>query len=191
MLLVLLGVGSCLGAVSCAKAQAKAAPEGPPLSVPAAPPRVLAPVDSEPLAENPPAPEPVATPTPPRTNARPAAPPRRPTTTTTTTEPEPKSEPAPPPAPAPAAETPPAAPRPATVAVDAAAEKRVRDQLKKATADLNRVDYKKLSADGKAQYEQSKRFNDQAEQALKDRDYVFASTLATKAAALATELLGR
>ncbi|HTM03552.1 MAG TPA: hypothetical protein VL173_08620 [Vicinamibacterales bacterium] len=147
-------------------------------------------MDSEPLAENPPAPEPVATPTPPRTAARPAPPPRR--QPTTTTETEPKAEPAPAPAPpTPAAESPATAPRPAATVVDAAAEKRVRDQLKKATNDLNRVDFKKLSNDGKAQYDQSKRFNEQAEQALKDRDYVFASTLANKAAALATELLGR
>ena len=183
---------SAFVAAGCAKAQAKAAPAGPPLSVPAPPPRVLAPVDSEPLAENPPTPEPTPTPPPPRTNARPATPTtRRPPTTTTETEP--KTEPAPAPAPpAAAAETPATPPRPAAAAVaDPAAEKRIRDVLKEATSRLNRVDFKKLSADGKAQYDQSKRFNEQAEQLLKDRDYVFAATIANKAAALATELLGR
>jgi hypothetical protein len=45
--------------------------------------------------------------------------------------------------------------------------------------------------DARAQYDQSKRFTQQAEQALKDRNFVFAATLADKAAALAVELVGR
>ena len=72
--------------------------------------------------------------------------------------------------------------------VDATQERKVRDVLTRATRDLNRVDYRKLSADGRSQYEQSKRFTEQAEQALKDHNYVFAATLADKAAALAGEL---
>ena len=87
--------------------------------------------------------------------------------------------------------TEPAAARPVATQADVAADKKVRDVMRKWEADLKRVDYKKLSADGRAQYEASKRFNDQAEQALKDRNYAFAATLADKAAALATELLGR
>ena len=65
----------------------------------------------------------------------------------------------------------------------------MQDLLKKATTDLNRVDYKKLSDDGKVQYDQSKRFNDQAQQAIKERNIVFALTLAEKAATLAAELV--
>jgi hypothetical protein len=71
----------------------------------------------------------------------------------------------------------------------AAAERKVRDLLTRAARDLNRVDYGKLSVDGRSQYEQSKRFSQQAEMALKDRNVVFATTLADKAATLATELL--
>jgi hypothetical protein len=56
---------------------------------------------------------------------------------------------------------------------------------------LGRVDYGKLNADARAQYEQSKRFTEQAQQALKDRNFVFASTLADKAAALAAGLAPR
>jgi hypothetical protein len=67
----------------------------------------------------------------------------------------------------------------------------VRDVLVRATRDLGRVDYGKLSADGRAQYDQSKRFSQQAEQALKERNLVFATTLADKAATLAAQLLGR
>jgi hypothetical protein len=53
------------------------------------------------------------------------------------------------------------------------------------------VDYARLSADGRMQYEQSKRFIQQAEDALKTQNFVFAQTLADKAATLAAELLGR
>ena len=73
----------------------------------------------------------------------------------------------------------------------AAAEQKVRDQLGRAAKDLSRVDYQKLSTDGRLSYDQSKRFAEQAEQALKDRNTPFAATLADKAAALAAELLGR
>jgi len=73
----------------------------------------------------------------------------------------------------------------------AATERAVRDVLTRANRDLSRVDYGKLSTDGRAQYEQSKRFSQQAEQALKERNLVFAATLADKAATLAAELLGR
>jgi len=67
----------------------------------------------------------------------------------------------------------------------------VRDTLTRAARDLGRVDYGRLGTDARAQYDQSKRFTQQAEQALKDRNFVFAATLADKAAALAAELVGR
>jgi hypothetical protein len=180
---------------ACAKAKAASAPDGPPLAMPQPPPRVLAPVD-EPLAATPTNPEPPAT-TAPRTPARPA--PRRPATAgTATPEPEPRQEPAtptPPPAaaqqPTPTPTEPPRELRPAVSAADAAEERKVRDVLQRAARDLSRVDYRKLTPEGRSQYEQSKRFTDQAEQAIKDRNYVFATTLADKAAALAAELLGR
>ena len=173
-------------AAGCAKAQASA-PAGPPLDVPAPPERVLAPVEepataSAPEPETPP-PAPVATTprTPPRPPARPAQPER------------PETPPA-------AAATPPAAPpaaegprelRPNTPSGDAAAERDARDKLARAARDLSRVDYGKLNADARSQYDQSKRFAEQAQQALKDRNFVFASTLADKAAALAAGLAPR
>jgi hypothetical protein len=55
---------------------------------------------------------------------------------------------------------------------------------------LSRVDYRKLTAEGRAQYDQSKRFSEQAESALRDRNLPFAATLADKAATLATQLGG-
>jgi hypothetical protein len=63
--------------------------------------------------------------------------------------------------------------------------------LARASRDLSRVNYSRLGADGRAQYEQSKRFSTQAEEALRERNLVFAATLADKAATLAAELLQR
>ena len=184
--LFVLGIGVIgIGNFACAKAQAKSVPEGPPLDVPAPPARVLAPVE-EPVIEVPPPAEVPAAAAPPRTPPRPPV--RR------------AEQPQQPPAdPAPVAVAPPVEPvpeaprelRPASPAGEAVAEKGVRDTLARAARDLGGINYGRLSADAKAQYEQSKRFTQQAEQALKDRNFVFAATLADKAATLAAGLTGR
>jgi type IV secretory pathway VirB10-like protein len=161
-------VASMAGA--CAKARAESAPEGPPLQIPVPPEHVLVPVE------------------PPVENA--AAAPRTPAA-----RPAPPAKPQPP---APVATAPPAQP-PATEARELTApspasganERSVKDVLTRASRDLNRVDYSRLSTDARAQYEQSKRFSEQAEQALKERNLIFAATLADKAATLAAELLGK
>jgi hypothetical protein len=67
----------------------------------------------------------------------------------------------------------------------------VRDVLTRAGRDMVRIDARRLSAQGREQYDQAKQFSEQAEQALKDRNFVYGLTLAEKAATLATELLGR
>ena len=64
----------------------------------------------------------------------------------------------------------------------------VQRQLKQADHDLSRVDYRALGTDARAQYETAKRFATLAEQALKERNLVFAQTLADKAAAIAAVL---
>jgi hypothetical protein len=108
------------------------------------------------------------------------------------TEPERPETPAPAAAaPVQPAPEPPRELRPASPAVDAAAEREARDALGRTANALSRVDYGKLNADARAQYDQSKRFVDQAQQALKDRNFVFAATLADKAATLAAELMAR
>ena len=182
--LFVLGIGVCgIGNFACAKAQAKTVPQGPPLDVPSPPARVLAPVE-EPVIEVAPPPEVPAAAAPPRTPPRPPV--RR-------AEPQPPADPAPV-AVAPPVEPAPEAPRelrPASPAGDAVAEKGVRDTLALAARDLGGVNYGRLSADAKAQYDQSKRFTQQAEQALKDKNFVFAATLADKAATLAAGLTGR
>lgn len=172
----------------CARAQAKAAAAGPPLEVPAPPDRVLAPVEEPVLATAPPPETPAAPPAAVAPRPAPRPPARRP-------EPE-RPEPAPA---APAAATAPPQPaaepprelRPASPAADAAAERDTRESLSRAAASLSRVDYGKLNTDARAQYDQSKRFMEQAQQALRDRNFVFAATLADKAATLAGELLNR
>jgi hypothetical protein len=171
-------------ATGCAKAQAEAVPNGPPLAVPEPPARVLAPVE-EPATPVPVAVEAPAPQLPRPTAARPPA--RRPAGTAPETEPRPDPAPV---AAQPAPQPPTPALRAAPSAADAAAERTVRETLGRAARDLARVDYGRLSADGRVQYEQSKRFTIQAEQALKDLNFPFAATLADKAATLAQELLG-
>ena len=167
----------------CAKAQAKDNAGGPPLDVPSPPERVLAPVE-EPVLVSAPPPAEAAPPaaTAPRTPPRPPV--RR-------VEPEQPAPAAAAPTTAQPAPEPPRELRPASPAADAAAERESRDALARAARDLGRVDYGKLNPDARAQYDQSKRFMEQAQQALKDRNFVFAATLSDKAAALAAELVTR
>jgi hypothetical protein len=180
-LMILLALGSlAVSAASCAKARAETVPDGPPLATPAPPPRVLAPVE-EVLAEAPvPAELPVELPTAPTSDRRPA--PRRPAAADTQKPPEPQ----PPIAPPVVAEAPVRQP-----AADPVEEQKIRDILLRASRDLNNVDYRRLQGDGKAQYEQSKRFSELAEAAIKDRNYPLAATHADKAATIAEQLRGQ
>jgi hypothetical protein len=81
--------------------------------------------------------------------------------------------------------------RPVPSADAADEERRVTELIARAMKDLSRVDYRALSPEGRAQYDQSKRFADQAELAVQDRNLPFAQTLADKAATLAAGLLSR
>ena len=172
-LLALLAATACGGA--CATAHAKSAADGPPLDIPKPPPRVIAAIEEPPA---PPIEEPPA----------PAPPPSRPTTAPprSAPRPEPRVDSAVPSAPP--ADARPSEPRTLRAPGEDPGERAIRDRLATANRDLARVNYARLSAGGRAQYDQSKRFIQQAEQALKDRNLVFASTLADKAAALAAEL---
>jgi len=174
------GIFLVLFASACAKARAETVPDGPPLQVPAPPQRVLAPVEEPPAAASVPEPEapPPAVATP-RTPARPAAAPRpRPV--------PPAGAQAPPP------QTPPDTRElRAPSSTSAVTERSVRETLARASRDIGRVNYTRLSAEGRANYDESRRFSAQAEQALKERNLMFAATLADKAATLAAELVGR
>jgi len=71
------------------------------------------------------------------------------------------------------------------------AERRIRVQLVQAAQDLSRTNYGALSAEAQAQYDIARRFAQQAEEALKNRNLVFAGQLADKAAELAGILSNR
>lgn len=169
---VLLALAVTLG--GCAvKAQVRTEVPLPLLVPPPPPPRVIAVYEPEPepVAARPPA-EPVA----------PARPPARPT------RPEPRPDPAP--APTEATKTPPPSltltPTPGSEAQTSAA---IRGLLDRASRDLARVSAASLGPDGRAQYDTARSFIQQAEEALKARNIVFAGKLADKAATMAAVLV--
>ena len=174
-------------AAGCTHAQAKTTPDMPALEMPAPPPHDVEPNEAEPPQPLPLVAEPARN-TPAR--PRPVAPPPRPEPPKA--EP-PKPEPPPVEAPKPA-EEPAKAPTtlqttPATA--EGEVERGIRVSLLRATADLNRVDYRALNADARTQYDTAKRFLRQADDAMRMKNLVFAKNLADKAATLAAQLAGR
>ena len=65
----------------------------------------------------------------------------------------------------------------------------IRDLMARATRDLSRVNASALNADGRSQLDTARRFLQQAEEALKTRNIVFAGKLADKAATMAAILV--
>ena len=169
----------------CARTQARVVTvPPPPLDVPPPPPRMVEPVladlppeegpDTQAAAVTEPAPVP--------------PPPPRPRPEAARTE-KPPTE-------APAAEAPAPSASSATLQTippsrEGQVQRSIRGQLDSAVANLNRVDYRTLSTDGKANFDQARRFIAQAEEALRAKNLVFAQTVADKAATLAAQLAGR
>jgi hypothetical protein len=165
-------------APSCARALAKAEVPLPELAPPPPPPRVVEVYADEPLPTVDPGPAETALNTPPvRPPARPAAAkPEPPKPEPARTEPErPVSTPALVLKPAPG--------------VAASTEASIRNMLGRASKDLNRVNYAALDADGRTQYDTAKRFMQQADEALRGGNLVFAGKLADKAATMASVLV--
>ena len=181
-------------ASGCAKAQAaRTTPDGPPLEMPASPPRDVETTETE--APPPmPLPQEPARNAPPRTRTAPTPPPGE-------TRPQPARpeapKPEPPPAPAPPPTPPIEEPRPASTlqtkptGEESDVERGIRASLNRAMNDLNRVDYRMLNSDARSQYDSAKLFVRQAEDAVRKKNLEFAKTLADKAAALAAQLAGR
>lgn len=167
---------SSLGACA-AKAQVRTEVPLPPLDPPPPPPRVVAVYEPEPepvpLA---PAVEPE---TPLRPPARPSRPEQKPEPATATADPV---ENATPPSPPSLTLTP-------TPGSEAQTVNAIRRLLGSATRDLSRVNVAALNSDGRSQYETARRFIQQAEDALKTRNVVFAGKLADKAATMAAVLV--
>jgi len=172
------GLAVAVLTTGCATARASAPAPLPILTPPDAPPRVVAeylpdpPLPAEPVPAE--AVAPVVRPT------RPAR--REPARTDPAAEPQgPASAPAPP--------TPPPSLTMQNAGANARADQSVRTLLGQAARDLERVVYQTLDADGRAQYDTARRFMQQADEALRARNVVFAGKLADKAAAMASVLV--
>jgi hypothetical protein len=179
--LLALALLCALGAAGCATTQARA-PERPPLEVPPVPPRSIEPAL---VAEQLPI-DPVATqdPPPPRGLA-PVAPPK-PATRTEPVKPDPgKTEPPPETAP------PPAPPLRLPQTVDeAAAEREIRSILERADKAMAAINLARLNANAREQYDTVTRIRQQAEDAIKARNFVYARKLAESAETIAKQLAG-
>lgn len=186
----LLPVCGCLALALSGCARSATVAAGPPvaLNVPPPPPRVIS-VPPEPVA-------PVETTTaePPEERRpavrRPAARPAAGTGSGAQAQgSEPPAEEA---APAPPAAEPPAPPAPVLrtpqTADESQAASRVRAVLGRATTLLSQVSPAGLSREARSQHDTARRFVEQAEQALIERNFVFASYLADKAETLARGL---
>jgi hypothetical protein len=180
-----------LASAGCMRLSARAAPEPPPLDMPLPPPRVI-----ETAASNPPTPGTLVD-----APAGGAPSSRRPPPRVEAPKPAEASKPEPPP---PVAEVPqppqePARTPPLTTLQttpperEAALEKEIRGMLERAASNLNRVDYRKLNVDAKAQYDQAKNFAVRAEDSLRSpsKNLVFAQQLAKNALDMAVQLAGR
>jgi hypothetical protein len=184
---VLFAVTAAVGA-GCARGTPVVAPTPVVLNVPPAPPRVIAvpperivTVDITPVeetADTPP--ERVSRPTPRAdSNARQASP--------AAAETEAETAAAAPSAPPPPAATAPVLRTPQT-ADESEADRRIREVLARTSATLGRVNPATLAREARTQHETARRFVDQAQAALIERNFVFASYLADKAETLARGL---
>lgn len=173
---LLAGLTASLGGCA-AKAQARTEIEMPLLEPPPAPPRVVAvhPIEPE-IVPAVPASEPASPSRPPVRTPRPERP------EPAQSAPEPVQETARP------ASTPSLTltPSPGSETQTAAA---IRDLMARAARDLSRVNQASLNADGRTQFDTARRFLQQADEALKVRNIVFAGKLADKAATMAAVLV--
>lgn len=173
LLVVAIGVGAC------AKPKAKIVPDVP-MEIPPPPPRV---VEAAELSSTPP----VGLITEP---AR-AVPDRPRPAGQVRSEPRETPRPEPPPAVRPEDARRGTALQTTPVEREGEVEQQLRALVAKASRDLAKVDYRLLDRDAKTQYDTAKRFIDQAEEAVRSRNFVLAGTLADKAATLANQLGGR
>lgn len=178
----------CIGAITligCSKPQAKPQLEPEPLRVPPVPERVVSPVVLE-TAEAAPAPEP-----PPETTTPVRRPAPRPRTRNDASKPEPPAADAVPEAPPAAVAAPAPLIRKPQAADPNESARKIRELIDRAGRDLTRINYAVLKGETRQQYDQAKRFMEQAEEALRGKNFDIASYLADKAQTMARELVGQ
>ena len=163
---------------ACVSAHASGEAGGPALAPPTPPPHTIIPVE---IVEPPSAPPESMAPVP--VIVRPSSRPPEPKPEKPAEKPAEK-----PPDPAPPPVTPPPAPPLQTTANVTEMERTIRARMAQAARDLDRTDYRALSTERREQYDSAKRFIQQADEALKVRNLVFAEQLADKAATLAAVL---
>jgi hypothetical protein len=180
-----------MAAAGCSRLSARSVPDPPPpLDVPAPPPRVVETADADP-------PNPGTLVDAPASGA-PSS--RRTPTRAETPKPETKKPESTPP-PVPVTEVPPVPPsepaKPATTLQttppekEPALEKEIRAKLERANRDLSRVDYGRLGPEARDQYDQAKSFATRTEEAIRDKNLVYARELADRAAGIAAQLAAR
>jgi hypothetical protein len=181
--LILVVSSLALLAGGCAKVQANTEPAMPVLEPPPPPPRTVETYVDEPVETTAPSPaETALNSPPPRPAVRPQVPVPAAVTPPKPVEP-PRIEPERPTTPPPALTLKPAA------GGESATETSIRGLIANASRDLGRTNYTSLNADGRAQYDTAKRFMQQAEEALRGGNLVFAGKLADKAATMAAVLV--
>jgi hypothetical protein len=191
---LLSALGCVLVMSACARPVAKTAPDGPPLDMPAPPPRDVVPADPEEVPDPMPLPKEPAhqapttrqrqtqRPEPSRADAKPEARPDPPLIV----EPAKPAEelPKPPATSSTTLQTTPAG-------EESAVEASIRGSIDRAKGYLTRIDYRVLNKDARNQYDTAKRYVELAEEAIHARNLEFARTIADKAANLAAKLAGR
>ena len=189
---LLVGVGLlAVVASGCAHPQASVVDAGPALEVPMPPPRLVqadpveTPVTVEATSPIPSASEAIRAGATPAgrggstaTTARPADSPR-PDSSATEAKPPDDSKPAPLPL------------QTAPSQKEAEVEASIKAILSRAGTTLSRIDYQRLTADARTQYDQANAFRRQAEDQMKSRNLMLAQTLAEKADAIAAQLAPR
>ena len=178
-----MAVASVLVAVACSRPRAQTLPEPPPLAAPQPPARVIPAPPPDPPTET--APPTADVPAAPVSRPRPARP------RVDTSKPETKKPETPPVAESAAAPPQPAVLQAAPAATQTEMERRTRDQLAQAATDLGRVRLNTLDRDAREQFDTAHRFLQRARLALAERNFVYAQTLADKAATIAADLARR
>lgn len=179
----LVGIACLVLASGCARSRAAEVVDGPPLAVPAPPPRLIAPIEDEPLASAPGGPETPLASAPAVVQERvtrppspPPASPRQETPDASTTSPTP-----PPPAALPEV-------RVESAVDDPALRKEVEEFLASAERDLKRISLRSLNTQGREQLKEVASLMAAARKGLNERNFTFARQQASKAATIAASL---